>query len=128
MHLVIMILGGLLGGITAYYKGRNIFFWTVVCGFPLSLLILLALPRLPREGQWRPCPFCLRIIPWQAQVCAQCRRDVPPPHNASCKYCNSTVWAGQDRCPRCGNPAPWIEEAPIPITNSSSSSNPDPKE
>lgn len=111
MYLAIMIVGGLLGGLLAWNKGRNLFVWTLCCGvMPLTLLILLALPRLPLEGVWRPCPFCLRIIPWQASVCSACRREVPPPRSAPCKYCNTTVWAGQKRCSKCNNPAPWTEE------------------
>lgn len=110
MYLAVMIVGGLLGGILSLHKGRNPFLWTVLCGIvPLVLLILLALPRLPRQGVWRPCPFCLRIIPWQAGVCSYCRREVPPPHWERCRYCQNIVWAGQQRCAACGNPAPWEE-------------------
>lgn len=108
MVLAIMILGGLLGGLLAYNKGRTLLFWTLLCGImPLCLLILLVLPRQPQEGVWRPCPFCLHIMPWQAHVCSACRREVPRPVSAQCKFCNATVWAGQDVCPKCGNPSPW---------------------
>ena len=107
MYLAAMILGGILGGVVAYNKGRAVFFWTVACGLlPLMLLILSALPRLPQQGVWRPCPFC---IPWQAGVCSHCRRDVPPPRSTLCRYCGDAVWAGQERCSRCGNPSPWKE-------------------
>lgn len=112
MVLAIMLVGGILGGLLAYNKGRTLLFWTVLCGvMPLCLLILLALPRLPQTGVWRPCPFCLRIIPWQARVCHACRREVPPPVTAQCTFCGGTVWAGQDVCPKCGNPAPWKTES-----------------
>lgn len=115
MYLAVMIVGGLLGGLVAHNKSRNLFFWTVCCGvMPLLLLILLALPRLSREGVWRPCPFCLRVIPWEAKVCAACRREVPPPRTEACAYCGATVWAGQDHCPKCGNSAPWKEDNPNP--------------
>lgn len=113
MHLVVMIVGGILGGVAAHNKGRSLLFWTLACGIlPLLLLVLLALPRLPQEGVWRPCPFCLRIIPWQARACSFCRRDVPAPRCAPCDYCNAVVWAGQSRCSRCGNPAPWTKAEP----------------
>lgn len=118
MYLAIMIIGGILGGVIAYNKGRTLLLWTVLCGvMPLLLLILLALPRLPQQGVWRPCPFCLRIIPWQAGVCAHCRREVPPPRSAVCRYCNATVWAGQNRCPKCGNPSPSQEGGNAPPGN-----------
>ncbi|MEG2172047.1 MAG: zinc ribbon domain-containing protein [Desulfovibrionaceae bacterium] len=114
MVLAIMLIGGIIGGLLAYNKGRMLLFWTLVCGLmPLCLLILLVLPRLPQPGVWRPCPFCLRIIPWQAQVCHVCRREVPPPLSVPCKFCGTTVWAGQKVCSKCGNPAPWKEEEEV---------------
>ena len=110
MHIVLMLAGGVLGGVVSWNKGRNVFLWTILCGvMPLFVLLLVALPRIPREGVWRPCPFCLKIIPWQAHVCAYCQRDVPPPRAVNCRYCNTTIWAGQDVCPRCGQPAPWSD-------------------
>lgn len=113
MVLAIMIIGGIVGGLLAYNKGRNLFFWTVLCGImPLCLLILLVLPRIAQQNVWRPCPFCLRIIPWQAKVCHACRREVPPPHWVECKFCSGTIWAGQNTCSKCGNPAPWNVEKP----------------
>ena len=128
MYLAIMLIGGILGGLIAHHKGRNVLLWTLLCGMPLMLLILLALPRIPRQGLLRPCPFCLRIVPWQAKVCAYCRRDLPPPRSAECKYCNATVWAGQERCPRCGNPSPWSESSEKESPKGSPKDSPNPAE
>ncbi len=111
MYRAAMLIGAILGGIIAHNKGRNILFWTVACGLlPLLLLVLLALPRRPKHGEWRPCPFCMAVVPWTATVCAYCRREMPPPHSAPCKYCGAEVWAGHDTCPQCGNPAPWRDD------------------
>ncbi len=103
MYLAIMAIGGIVGGLVASNKGRMVFVWTVACGLmPLALLILLALPRLPKVGVWRPCPLCLRIIPWQATVCAACLRNVPPPHAETCPFCTTLIWAGEGTCSKCG--------------------------
>lgn len=111
MVLVIMLIGGILGGLTAYNRGRNIFVWTIFCGImPLMLLVLFALPRLPVRNQWRPCPHCLTIIPWSAQVCRACRHNVPLADSKPCNYCGKLVWAGMDTCPKCSKPAPWLDD------------------
>ncbi len=100
-----MLIGGFLGGIVAQNKGRNIFFWTLLCGImPLTLLILLALPKLAQLGISRPCPFCLRIIPWDASVCAYCQERVPRPQTCPCAFCGNTIWTGQSHCSSCGKP------------------------
>lgn len=110
MIIVIMLIGGFLGGLIAQNRGRNMFVWTVFCGIiPLMLLVLFALPRLPVLNQWRPCPYCLSIIPWSAQVCKVCRNDVPPAYCEPCNYCGKLVWAGMDSCKKCSNPAPWTD-------------------
>ncbi len=105
-YSIIMLVGGILGGIISQNKGRNIFFWTIFCGLmPLTLLILLALPKLAQAGISRPCPFCLRIIPWHARVCAYCQKKVPVPHTHPCVYCGAPLWAGESHCSACKKPA-----------------------
>ncbi len=106
-YVVIMFVGGVLGGVIAQNKGRNIFFWTIFCGLLApTLLILLALPKLAQEGISRPCPFCLRIIPWHARICAYCQKKVPNPHSHPCPFCGATLWVGESHCSQCGKPAP----------------------
>ncbi len=100
-----MIVGGLVGGLVAGNKGRNVLFWTLACGvIPLVLLVLFALPSLPRPGISRSCPHCLRIIPVQADTCAYCRRSVSPQEGATCSACGRP-FASDDRfCSHCGAP------------------------
>ncbi len=101
--LVMMLVGGILGGIVAQNKGRNLFFWTLLCGLmPLCILILFALPKLAQWGVTRPCPFCVRIIPWKAQICGYCGQHVPRPQERPCAYCGSHLWIGENVCPQCG--------------------------
>ncbi len=104
--LVIMLVGGILGGIVASNKGRYIFLWTLLCGImPLCLLILFALPKLAQPGISRACPFCMRIIPWKANICGYCTQRVPAPHSSTCQYCGETLWQGEKTCPTCGHEA-----------------------
>ena len=104
MHFaVLMIVGGLVGGLVSGNKGRNILGWTIACGvMPLLVVVLFALPALPQPGVSRVCPHCLRIIPWQASMCAYCRQPVGEPVGAPCAYCGSTVWDHERACPKCG--------------------------
>ncbi len=104
MYIVIaMLLGGILGGLVSHNKGRNIFFWTLLCGImPLCLLILLVLPTLAQQGISRSCPFCMRIIPWQASICSFCRQRVPAPQRELCAFCGSEYEQGKNSCPHCG--------------------------
>ncbi len=99
---VLMLVGGILGGIVAQNKGRNLFVWTLLCGLmPLCLLILFALPKLAQQGVSRPCPFCLRIIPWHARICAHCQQHVPLTKVQECAYCGEKSWQGEEHCPNC---------------------------
>ncbi len=104
--LIIMLVGGVLGGVISQNKGRNVFFWTIFCGLiPLTLLILLALPKLAQVGLSRPCPFCLRIIPWHASICSYCQAKVPTPHTHPCPFCGGALWVGESHCSTCGKAA-----------------------
>ncbi len=101
--VIAMLVGGIMGGIVAQNKGRNLFFWTLLCGvMPLCLLILFALPKLAQQGVTRPCPFCLRIIPWQAKICGYCGQKVPRAQVHSCEFCGQNLWQGENPCPHCG--------------------------
>ncbi len=103
MILAAMIIGAILGGLVASNKGRNIFVWAVLCGImPLALFILFAIPRQPQIGVWRPCPFCLTVVPWSATVCASCKNSLPRAHVHPCAYCAAPIWAGQNVCTSCG--------------------------
>ncbi len=103
MLLAAMLVGAILGGIIANNKGRNVFLWAVLCGvMPLILFVLFALPRQPQAGVWRPCPFCLSIVPWKATVCARCKNTLPIAQVHPCAYCGGPIWSGQDACARCG--------------------------
>jgi len=104
---ILMIIGGLLGGLVAANKGRNVLLWTIVCGLlPLFVLVLFALPPLPKPGVSRACPHCLRLIPWQASVCAYCRQPVVGEAvGTPCAFCGGTVWDHEQTCPKCGKPA-----------------------
>lgn len=106
MHFaVLMIIGGLVGGLVAGNKGRNVLGWTLACGIlPLLLPVLFALSVLPRPGISRICPHCLRVIPLPAAVCAYCRRDVPPPDETFCTGCGKRLSDQEKFCPDCGLP------------------------
>ena len=100
---VLMMVGGLVGGLVAGNKGRNVLLWTIACGLlPLLVLVLFALPALPKPGVSRICPHCLRLIPWGASICAYCRQTVSEAVGAPCHYCGSTVWDHEKHCPKCG--------------------------
>jgi RNA polymerase subunit RPABC4/transcription elongation factor Spt4 len=100
---VLMIVGGVLGGLVAGNKGRNVLGWTLACGvMPLLVLILFALPVLPRAGVSRVCPHCLRVIPWQADTCAYCRREVENPGGALCAACGRLISEQEKFCSNCG--------------------------
>lgn len=104
---VIMIVGGLLGGLIADNKGRNVLGWTLVCGIvPLLILVLCVLPALPKAGISRACPHCLRIIPLQADTCAWCRRQVDPPTESICPGCGRILPPHESFCSTCGAPKP----------------------
>ena len=108
MHFaVLMIVGGLVGGLVSGNKGRNVLGWTIACGLmPLLVLVLFALPVLPKPGVSRVCPHCLRIIPWQASMCAYCRQAVTEPVSRPCAYCGNAVWDHEQLCSKCGKPCP----------------------
>ncbi len=100
---IIMLLSGILGGIVAQNKGRNLFLWTLLCGImPLCVLILLALPTLPQYGVTRLCPHCLRIIAWQAKLCGYCGQRVFIPHKDECAFCGSDMTTDEQTCSSCG--------------------------
>ncbi len=100
---IIMLIGGILGGIVAQNKGRNLFVWTLLCGImPLCLLLLFALPKMAQQGISRPCPFCLRIIPWRAKVCGYCGQRVPMVSSQACDFCGEAMSMGEKICPHCG--------------------------
>jgi ribosomal protein L32 len=91
---------GILGGIIAAKKGRNLFFWGLICFiFPLSVLIIGILPPVLKSGATKQCPYCKKIIRGAASECSSCGKEMPI-NLVKCEECGSFVPEG-DFCMQC---------------------------
>jgi hypothetical protein len=72
---LIVIVPGVLGGITAANRGRNVAGWCLLCAlfFPLLLYIHFAKPLCEVEGKFRKCSNCGELFRWDEPVCSYCR-------------------------------------------------------
>jgi hypothetical protein len=89
--LILLIIAGILAGAVAYRKGRNYFFWAVLCFFfPPLIFILLLLPSVLSGGRTKQCSYCAKIINQSDIVCKYCNREQPI-NLVQCKECGSYV-------------------------------------
>ena len=87
--LIISFLAAAVAAFVAERKGRDWIAWTLgALIFPFALLILLALPALPKPGITRRCPSCGADTPIEMHECPGCGKFV----------------SAGTKCPECGSP------------------------
>ena len=97
---MLQVLIGILGGIIASKKGRNPFFWALICFiFPLSILAIGIMPPMLKRGATKQCPYCKKAIRGSATECSSCGKGMPI-NLVKCEECGSFVPEG-DYCMQC---------------------------
>ncbi len=99
-RLLINIVCGVAGGLIAYKKGREWYFWALLCAlFPPIVLLLILLPPKLAPGKTRQCPYCAKIVYRADTQCRHCGRELPI-ELVQCKGCGSFV-PDKDYCVQC---------------------------
>lgn len=64
-----------IGGVLAYNRGRNPFFWAIGSAlFPICIMIVwFEKPKKEVEGHFRKCCHCREWIKWKESPCRYCR-------------------------------------------------------
>lgn len=81
--LVFWLVMTIVAGIVANNKGRDWFVWCAITLFlsPLTLLILLAMPKVEKTEDMKSCPRCAEKVKAAAAVCRYCNHEfVTTPH------------------------------------------------
>jgi hypothetical protein len=85
-YWIITLVFGVTASVIAETKGRNTFGWFLVGLMigPFALLVI-ALPKIPRDGRFVKCPTCFEIIHAHAERCRFCheRMLAAPQHDVS---------------------------------------------
>jgi len=90
----------LVGGFIANKKGRDKFFWAILCFiFPPVILVILLLQPKVSTGKTKRCPYCSKVIYEKDSVCRHCKRELPI-NLVQCKECGSFV-PEKDYCMQC---------------------------
>jgi hypothetical protein len=72
--LMWMIILGVVVGMIANHKGRSFFPWFIYGAFIFIIAFVHIL--LIDANNKKKCPFCFSKIPWEASICAYCRKKV----------------------------------------------------
>ena len=98
--IVFEALIGILGAVIAFRKGRNPFFWGLVCFiFPLLIFVIGIAPPLIKSGKTKQCPDCKRVLQKTDTNCRYCGKEMPI-NLIQCRECGSFVPEG-DYCVQC---------------------------
>lgn len=101
--IIISFLAAAATAFVAERKGRDWISWMLgALIFPFALLILLALPTLPKPGKTRSCPSCGGIMGEGQARCPSCGADTPIEMH-ECPGCGKFVSAGT-KCSECDKP------------------------
>lgn len=77
-YVLLVIIAGIVGGIIARKKGRNLLYWFILCAVvPLFIVVLVVLPPLVAKGYTKKCIYCAELIKEDAIVCKHCGREQP---------------------------------------------------
>ena len=76
---LIMAVPGIIGGIMAANRGRNIFVWGILSAlFPIFLLVVwFEKPLREVEGKFRKCGKCGEWLKWRETTCKYCQAEQP---------------------------------------------------
>lgn len=99
--VVLQLIAGVIGGLIASRKGRNMLFWALLCFlFPLLTIVIAVLPPLKLAAQKAVCPGCSRPLDQNTHTCRNCGWKRPI-ELVQCRKCGSFVPEHED-CPTCG--------------------------
>jgi len=98
--VVLQLIAGVLGGILAAIKNRNVIFWSLACFIvPLLTFIISFLPSRRPETQKKYCPNCSCKLAPDENACGYCSGKNPI-ELVQCHTCGSFVPEGT-ACPEC---------------------------
>ncbi len=74
---LIAFASGVIGGIMAANRGRNVPFWCLICALlpPFLPVIHFAKPLCEVEGKFRHCRHCREFIKWNETFCKHCQTE-----------------------------------------------------
>lgn len=80
IFLVLFVVPGILGGILAANRGRNVVGWAIICAiFPIFLLVIyFNKPIRDVEGKFRKCRSCGEFVKWGDASCKYCGAELSP--------------------------------------------------
>lgn len=98
--LIISLIAGAVAALIADRKGRDWLTWCVASIlFPFALLVLFALPALPKPGVTKRCGRCGSVMGEREANCPSCGTESPI-EMVECPKCGTFVPPG-DKCPSC---------------------------
>ncbi len=101
--IIINLLAAAVAAYVANKKGRDWISWTLgTLIFPFALMMLIAMPDLPKPGITRRCPKCGGLMGTEQAHCPSCGSDSPI-EMVECPTCGKFVTSGT-RCPECQGP------------------------